>query len=389
MRYAVGVDLGTTHTAAAVARSARTEIFELGTDRAVVPSVVALADEAPISGDAAERHALDDPASAAREFKRRLGDPTPFLLSGVPYGAEALMGTLLRDVLAVIATEMSGAPHSVALTHPAAYGAYKLDMVREAARAAGLDGPLLISEPEAAAVEYAATRELADGSVVVVYDLGGGTFDVSLVVRRGVAFEPVGTPGGLERFGGADVDRAVLGHVRGLHPEAFEQLDSTQPEVRRDLARLISECRRAKEALSFDTAATIPVRVAGFAADVRVTRGELEAMVRPRLEDTLAAAERVLRGAALDWDGVAAVLLVGGASRMPLIAEWLAQATGRPVAVDAHPKHAVALGAARMAAAEAPPAGSSPDPAVPGAGSGTVPWSDVQAALEQLRREER
>ncbi len=385
MRYAVGVDLGTTHTGAAVVRTAGPEIFELGTDRAVVPSVVALADGAPISGDAAERHALDDPASAAREFKRRLGDPTPFLLSGVPYGAETLMGTLLRDVLAVVAAEMGGPPHTVALTHPAAYGAYKLDMVREAARVAGVGEPLLMSEPEAAAVEYAATRDLAGGAVALVYDLGGGTFDVSLVVRRGAAFEPVGAPGGLERFGGADVDRAVLGHVRTLHPDVFEHLDSARAEVRRDLARLTWECRRAKEALSFDTAATIPLRVGGFAADVRVTRAELEAMVRPRLEDTLAAAERVLRGAELDWEGVAAVLLVGGASRMPLVAEWLTRATGRPVAVDAHPKHAVALGAARTAAAGVPPA--VPDPAAPG--SGTVPWSDVQAALEQLRREER
>ena len=110
-------------------------------------------------------------------------------------------------------------------------------------------------------------------------------------------------------------------------------------------------------------------------------------MVRPRLEDTLAAAERVLRSAALDWDGVAAVLLVGGASRMPLIAEWLRRATGCPVTVDAHPKHAVALGAARMAAAGMSPSVSGSDPAVPG--SGTLPWSDVQAALEKLRREER
>jgi molecular chaperone DnaK (HSP70) len=298
------------------------------------------------------------------------------------------MGAVLGGVLAVVATEMGGPPHAVALTHPASYGAYKLDMVREAARVAGVGEPLLISEPEAAAVEYAATRELAHGAVAVVYDLGGGTFDVSLVVRRGASFEPAGTPGGLERFGGADVDRAVLWHVRNLHPDVFEHLDSARPDVRRDLARLTSECRRAKEALSFDTAATIPVRVAGFSADVRVTRAELEAMVRPRLEDTLAAAERVLRSAELDWEGVAAVLLVGGASRMPLIAEWLTRATGKPVVVDAHPKHAVALGAARMAAAEAPsPFAPGSDPVEPG--SGTVPWSDVQAALEQLRREER
>ncbi len=97
----------------------------------------------------------------------------------------------------------------------------------------------------------------------------------------------------------------------------------------------------------------------------------------------------MLRDAGLAWDGIAAVLLVGGAGRMPLIAEWLSGATSRPVVLDAHPKHAVALGAARTAAATlgtAPPA-AQPDPTSPEPATGTVPWSEVQAALEQLRKE--
>ena len=114
-------------------------------------------------------------------------------------------------------------------------------------------------------------------------------------------------------------------------------------------------------------------------------------MVRPRLEDTLTAAERVLRDAGLAWDGITAVLLVGGAGRMPLIAEWLTGATGRPVVLDAHPKHAVALGAARTAAAALAPPNPIPTepqvPAAPDPATGTVPWSEVQAALEQLRKE--
>ncbi len=216
-----------------------------------------------------------------------------------------------------------------------------------------------------------------------MYDLGGGTFDASLVRRTASGFESVGSPGGLERFGGVDLDRAVIGHVRSTAPEAFEGLDMSDPATMRATARLAEECRRAKEALSFDTSATIALRIGGSDRDVRITRAELEAMIRPRLDDTLAAMERVLRDAGLDWQGVAAVLLVGGASRMPLIGEWLGSATGRPVAVDANPKHAVALGAARVAAGSIA-AAPAPEPAPT---SGTVPWSDVQAALEQLRKE--
>jgi len=101
MEYSLGIDLGTTYSAAATARGDRLEIFQLGERAATVPSVVVLrADGEVLTGDAAERRSLSEPMRTAREFKRRLGDPTPIILGGTPYGAESLTGHLLRSVVA-------------------------------------------------------------------------------------------------------------------------------------------------------------------------------------------------------------------------------------------------------------------------------------------------
>ena len=122
MSTRLGVDLGTTWTAAAVATAGGVEPLNLGTHGAAIPSVIAVEGDRVVVGESAERHLLVSPADGAREFKRRLGDETPYLLGGSPYGAEALMGKLLAQVVAT-ATERGGtAPDEVVLTHPATWG---------------------------------------------------------------------------------------------------------------------------------------------------------------------------------------------------------------------------------------------------------------------------
>ncbi|MEO5722749.1 MAG: Hsp70 family protein, partial [Ilumatobacteraceae bacterium] len=134
MGYQLGVDLGTTYTAAAVGRDGRAEVGTLGASSPVMPSVVLLrADGEVLVGEVAVRRGLAEPTRVAREFKRRLGDPTPLVLGGTPYGAESLMGHLLRDVVRTVSQREGEAPERVVLTHPANYGPYKLDMMREVA----------------------------------------------------------------------------------------------------------------------------------------------------------------------------------------------------------------------------------------------------------------
>lgn len=352
MSTRLGVDLGTTWTAAAISTGNGTEALTLGNRTAAIPSVVAIDGERTLVGEAAERHLLTAPADGAREFKRRLGDETPYLLAGAPYGAEALMGRLLASVVATATERLGGAPDEVVLTHPATWGAYKTDLLHEAGRVAGLDRVTLLGEPQAAALHYVRLGRVAPGDVVAVYDFGGGTFDVA-VVRCGDVPELVGTPEGLERLGGIDLDQAVLAAVNAALDGQLGELDAADPAVASGLARLRAACTEAKEVLSTDADATIDVQVPGLSTQVRVTRGELEGALRPRLDDTVAAVERAISSAGLTAADLAGVLLVGGSSRIPLVAEQVAARLGRPVLLDADPKLVVALGAAGGAAAPA------------------------------------
>src|SRR5262249_9393872 len=134
----------------------------------------------------------------------------------------------------------------------------------------------------------------------------------------------------------------------------LEELDGSDPTVRAALARLRQECVAAKEALSFDADTSVSVLLPNVQTEIRVTRAEFEPMIRAAIGETIEALPRAVEGAGVRADDLAAVLLVGGSSQIPLVAELVSHELGRPVAVDAHPKHAVALGAA-MAAAHATP----------------------------------
>ncbi len=353
--YALGVDLGTTFTAAAIWRGGHAEIASLGSRAAVVPSVVLLReDETVLTGEAASRRGLSEPHRVAREFKRRLGDTTPILLGGAPYSAEALMARLLRSVVDAVASREGGPASAVCVSHPANWGPYKIDLLRQAVRMAGLEQPVVYTtEPEAAAAFYARQQRIDPGALVAVYDLGGGTFDAAVLRKTPTGFEILGQPEGIERLGGIDVDAAVFGHVSRALGGKLAELDEDDPVAIAAVARLKEECVQAKEALSSDTDVAIAVLLPNISTEVRLTRAELEAMVRPALRSTVEALKRAIRSAGVTPEQLHSVLLVGGSSRMPIVAQLVGAELGRPVAVDAHPKHAVALGAAWLASGAA------------------------------------
>jgi actin-like ATPase involved in cell morphogenesis len=351
MGYSLGIDIGTTYSAAAVARQGTAEIFSLGIDRAAIPSIVLLRDDGEVLvGDAAERRAIHEPTRVAREFKRRMGDPTPIIVGGTPYGVEALTAHVLRWIVAEVGRQEGGPADAVALTHPASWGSFKLDLLHQAARLAGIPDAHLISEPEAAALRYARQGRVEPGSVVAVYDFGGGTVDVALVRSLGDdRFELIGTPEGMERLGGIDFDQAVYAHVDASLDGMLADVDIADPAVRAALARLRTDCRQAKEALSADTDTVVPVMLPGLQTNVRLTRSEFEGMIRPRIDETIEMLERTVKTADLTVTDLSAVLLVGGTSRIPLIGEAVHSRTGVPVNLDSHPKATISLGAALLA----------------------------------------
>ncbi len=349
MQYVLGIDLGTSYSAAAVGTpDGRVEMFQLGSATAAIPSLVVVrADGEILVGEAAERRSLTEPGRTAREFKRRLGDPVPVILGGTPYGPDALVAILLRSIARQVAAQLDERASHVVITHPASYGPYKLDLLAQAVRQADLGEATFVSEPVAAAIHYASLEQVPTGETIAVYDFGGGTFDATILEKTEGGFEALGTPEGLERLGGVDFDEAIFRHVvRSVGQLAG--VDARDPAVAAGLARLRDECRRAKEALSVDSDATIPVSLPGIQTEVRLTRTEFEAMIEPRIAETVAALGRAANSADVRMVELDRILFVGGTSRIPRIAERVHAATGRPIKVDVHPKHSVAMGAARL-----------------------------------------
>ena len=350
MAYSLGIDLGTTFSAAATARDGLIEIVQLGERTATIPSIVVVrADVEVLVGDAAERASVNEPARTARGFKRRLGDPSSIILGGTPYGAESLLVHLLRAIVAKVSEGAGGPPDAIVLTHPASYGPDKIALLEGAARQAGLENVTFLTEPEAAAIHEDQAEPIPVGAVVAVYDFGGGTFDAAVLRKTETGFERLGDSVELERLGGIDFDEAFVSSLVGLVQANGVPVDEDDPATAAALGRLRDECRRAKEALSSEPETTIQVDLPGFQTEVPLTREDFEGLVRPRITETIEALTRATESAGLTFDDLDRILLVGGSSQIPLVAEMVGDATERPITVDADSKSSIALGAAFVA----------------------------------------
>jgi actin-like ATPase involved in cell morphogenesis len=351
MPYQVGIDLGTTHAMAAVCRSGgAAEVVPLDRRGGAVPAALYLgADGAFLVGEAAERRALSDPGRVVRELTRRVGDPTPVLVGRTPVPGDELAARFVARLVEDVARREGGVAARVAVTHPVGWGAHKVGSLRAALAGQGLASAVLVAEPRAAVAGYASGGRLPVGGLVAVYDLGGGSFDASVVRRTPSGVELVGTPEGVERLGGVDFDELVFEHVRDALGPAWEDLDPADPEVLAAVADLRRECTAAKEALSQDTEVLVRVALPGVRTEVRLGRAEFEERIRPAVAETVEATRRVIDSAGVAPADLAALLLVGGSSRIPLVVQMVSAAFGRGVAVDVDPKAVVALGAALLA----------------------------------------
>ncbi|MCU1501758.1 MAG: heat shock protein 70 [Ilumatobacteraceae bacterium] len=355
MSYVLAVDLGTTFTAAAVVRDGgEPQIATLEHHGTSVPSVLWLGpDKAMLVGTAAARRAAADAPRVVREFKRRIGDTTPILVGGSPYSAEQLSAKLLRWVFDTISEQEGGPPIGMAVTHPANWGPYKLELLNQLLRIAEVGPTVTITEPEAAAIQYAASERFEVGAVVTVYDLGGGTFDVAILRKTRDGFEMLGEPEGVERLGGIDFDAAVYGYVIDQLGSALDDVPPDNADWMAALAKLREECTSAKETMSVAPDATIEVWLPTGRHQVTITTELFNELIEPPVTETLKAVRRALQAAHVAPNDVGRILLVGGSSRIPIIRSTIEADLAIRCAVDTHPKHAVALGAARFAASAA------------------------------------
>jgi molecular chaperone DnaK len=354
MSFVLGIDIGTSRIAAATARiddsgSVSVTPFALGRKGDSVATVVFVSDDGELLfGDTAERRGVARPERLVREFKRNIGDDIPLVVGGRSLSSEELYAQIFASVVDAVTEREGSRPEAISLTHPTAWGPHRLGLIQAALRRLGIDDVSMITEPEAAARHYEAARPIEAGGSLAVYDLGGGTFD-SVVLRKGADsdFTVVGDPVGLEDLGGADFDDAVFRHVIATSGLDVSALSVDDADTRLALSQLRRECIDAKEALSFDSDATIPVLIQASRSSVRLTRSEFEHMIDAPLDRTLGALENAIDSAGLTPDQLEAILLIGGSSRIPLVAQRLSERFDRPLAIDADPKAAIALGAAR------------------------------------------
>jgi molecular chaperone DnaK (HSP70) len=345
MAVAVGIDLGTTYSAVAWVGPDGDPVILPDEDGAMLtPSVVSFADGTPVVGEAAKADQGSGEPEVAAFFKRSMGDVSFTLsLAGRDWSPTALSGLVLAHLKAQAERALGQEVTQAVVTVPEYFTHPQRAATMEAGRLAGLDVRRIISEPTAAALAYG-LRPGADLNCMLVYDLGGGTFDVSVVRLSGDSVEVVAAAGDHQLGGREWDDRLAL-----LLQQRFAR-DTGADLLAGDPGGLLVEVERLKRALSARQSAELRVGADGRSARYSVSRSEFEEASGDLLERTGQLTAQALADAGLTWADIDGVLPVGGSTRMPMVREWIERMSGRPPVGGIHPDQAVALGAAVQAA---------------------------------------
>lgn len=344
----VGIDLGTTYSAAAaVNKDGKAEIIINRDGERTTPSVVMFEDGSIVVGEQAKANSIVDKNSVCQFVKRRIGgDAFSFEVSeNEKYSAEEISAMILKrlkeDVEAAKGTAVEGA----VITVPAYFNDAQRNATRDAGKIAGLNVLGIINEPTAAAIAYCHGQADSDG-IIMVYDLGGGTFDVT-IMQLSDNFSKVDTLAttGSKNLGGYDFDRLIMNKVI----KEFEKNNINLNDDPAALQDLGIKAEAAKKALSSRPKTSISIYSQGCNLRVEITREEFEDMIGTYIESTKVSMDIAREDAGLEFSDISKILLVGGSTRIPAIQKMIEEYTGIKPSFELNPDEAVALGAAYYA----------------------------------------
>jgi molecular chaperone HscA len=359
--YAAGIDLGTTNSLVAVKRSGQVETLPDSEGFHLLPSIVHYAADDILIGHAAQRLQASDPMNTLSSVKRIMGrgiEDLSSLGNALPYDFEAMsdshvprIKTRQKNVSAIeVSAEilkslaqraeqtMGDQLAGVVITVPAYFDDAQRQATRDAARLAGLNVYRLLNEPTAAAVAYGLDQQ-SDG-IVAIYDLGGGTFDISILRLNKGVFEVLAT-GGNSSLGGDDMDHAIGEWI--MQQAGLTDIDSIM------MRQILIASRKAKEALTTADQAQIEINHDGLNISLSLKRQQFNELISDLVNKTLMSCRRVLRDAKLDKSQIANVVMVGGSTRVPLVVDQVGSFFGTPPLTELDPDRVVAIGAALQA----------------------------------------
>ncbi|WP_297812177.1 molecular chaperone DnaK [uncultured Finegoldia sp.] len=348
MSKVIGIDLGTTNSAVAVMEGGEAVIVPNSEGNRTTPSIVAFTkDGERLVGETAKRQAITNPDRTITSIKREMGTEYKVNIDGKDYSPEEISAMILQKLKTDTESYLGEEVTEAVITVPAYFTDSQRQATKNAGKIAGLNVKRIINEPTAAALAYGVDKE-TDQHKVMVYDLGGGTFDVSILEVGDGVFEVLATRGN-NRLGGDDFDEKILNYL------AEEFLKQNGVDLRKDPTskqRLKDAAENAKKELStrVSTNVNLPFISAVNGTPVHlnmdITRSKFDELTSDLVEETLKPVRQALEDADLSQNDIEKVLLVGGSTRIPAVQEAVRKLIGKNPQKDINPDECVALGAA-------------------------------------------